>query len=219
MMASATKEVVLGFDARNTTQRVLDSWDSERRNSYLYRVDAPKPLSADNMVWPSIVPLDTALETDAGPLAAHGLWADERALADWATSVSRYSPSDYCVVAVTLCRASRWNRGFTQPVLATPTEGVIGDICEVERVVDNKWRRLGFDVGDSWMLSGLSNCGLEQGDDFEAIRGKWGSALNQFHLFESVEIAAEFAEFADVQVPKHAPFAVYGLWLVDGVLP
>ncbi len=65
------------------------------------------------------------------------------------------------------------------------------------------------------MLSGLSNCGFE--GEREALREDWGPHLNDYHLFEDAESALAFRPVANRIVPEHAPFFVYGLWLIRAV--
>ncbi len=44
-------ERVTGYDARDLSTA---PWSEERRETYLYKVDVTRPLSADTTVWPSI---------------------------------------------------------------------------------------------------------------------------------------------------------------------
>jgi hypothetical protein len=73
---------------------------------------------------------------------------------------------------------------------------------------------LGFDVADSGMLSGLTNCGY---DDVErrALPPRWRRALNDYHLFQSYPQAERFRRFFEERVPVHAPFYVYSLRFIE----
>jgi hypothetical protein len=78
------------------------------------------------------------------------------------------------------------------------------------------WPFLGFDVGSGGLLSGLMNCGYED-DERTAMTELWGPRLNEHHLFEDAESAFVFRHVTNRRVPEHAPFFVYGLWLIREV--
>ncbi|MCL2449313.1 MAG: hypothetical protein FWD17_10220 [Polyangiaceae bacterium] len=72
---------------------------------------------------------------------------------------------------------------------------------------------LGYDIADDVFLSGLSNCGYTD-DDARALRLLWGPKLNRFHLFEDARVASAFRSVTDARVPEHAPFFVFGIYLI-----
>jgi hypothetical protein len=72
---------------------------------------------------------------------------------------------------------------------------------------------LGYDVADWYLLSSLANCGL--GED-PALRDRWSSRVNDWHLFESSMDANEFRSVSEREVPEHAPFFAYGIWALNG---
>jgi hypothetical protein len=87
-----------------------------------------------------------------------------------------------------------------------------------------RWRRpalpkgvqpvlLGYDVADVHFTSGLSNCGY-LGEEREWLRSKWGRDLNEHHLFRESTRALEFVAVTDKRVPEHAPFLVFGVYLL-----
>lgn len=81
---------------------------------------------------------------------------------------------------------------------------------------EGSWRFLGFDVADQWGLSALTNCGLDpRVDDVEELRRRWGERLDEHHLFNDRLDAIGFKQLSDRRVPEHAPFFVFGLWLVQ----
>ena len=85
--------------------------------------------------------------------------------------------------------------------------------------VHPSWLLLGYDVADEGLLSGLSNCGYDPVyDGLESIRARWGPHLNVFHLFNDHSEAYEFKQFSDRRVEEHAPFYVYGLWLISAAV-
>ncbi|HEY7417168.1 MAG TPA: hypothetical protein VH593_18420 [Ktedonobacteraceae bacterium] len=82
-------------------------------------------------------------------------------------------------------------------------------------VRDGSWELLGYDVADQFLLSGLTNCGFDKMTEaLEAIRQKYVPTLNQYHLFDEIEQAAEYKTFSDERVEEHAPFSVFGIWCI-----
>jgi hypothetical protein len=59
------------------------------------------------------------------------------------------------------------------------------------------------------------NCGF--GDQREMLSEEWGPRLNEHHLFKDADSALAFRLVANRIVPEHAPFFVYGLWLIREV--
>jgi hypothetical protein len=82
---------------------------------------------------------------------------------------------------------------------------------------DPQWQFLGFDVCDSGFLSGLTNCGYLDSAELLAARRNWGTSLNEHHLFKDPEPAFEFKIYSDHRVQEHAPFFVFGLWVVEEI--
>ncbi|MGD0530078.1 MAG: hypothetical protein ABSE49_33390 [Polyangiaceae bacterium] len=81
------------------------------------------------------------------------------------------------------------------------------------QVVDG-WRLAGFDVADDPSgISGLCNCGYAAGD--ATLRDLWGPHLNEHGLYGDVATAFAFRKLTDARVPEHAPFAVFGIWIVS----
>lgn len=71
---------------------------------------------------------------------------------------------------------------------------------------------VGYDIADYYLLSGLMNCGFTEEERQRAAR--WIPHLNRRHLFDSYEPAMAFKHETDDRVPEHAPFFVFGLWLL-----
>jgi hypothetical protein len=78
------------------------------------------------------------------------------------------------------------------------------------------WELLGYDVCDEWLLSGLTDLAWGDGspEEVQAICQKYVPSLNEYHLFTSVDSAAEFIPLAEEGARAHAPFFVFGLWLI-----
>lgn len=71
-------------------------------------------------------------------------------------------------------------------------------------------KRLGYDVCDVTLLSGLLNCGYNP-DDKENFAG-FASGLNEWHLFSESQLAEEFAAKSNVRIAEHSPFGVFGVY-------
>jgi hypothetical protein len=215
--APAARWLVLGFDARESPQRVAGTWNPERRANFLCRLDAESPLSVDTGVWPSL------FERFPGRLPAwtgrvQGLWADLTQLREAVRGIE-----DLCLVAVAVDRAScsqPAEKALEQYLRGVTPEGEPGPYPEPHEIaqphtLDSGWDFLGCDVADFLGVSGLSNAGfLSDRENAEALRKKWGSRLNRFHLFDDLADARAFRAFADQRVSEHAPFFVMGLWRV-----
>jgi hypothetical protein len=208
-------EHLLGFDAREMLA-TAGAWPQERREKYLLRPEASRPLSADPTVWLSLFEDGASVPRDGLPNLAlpgwtgpnGGLWDDLAHLEANLASVQIQIP--YWLVAVTWLAddaSHRERRG----------RGPSGEpMTPKERSPD--WTFLGFDVGDAGMLSGLMNCGSDA-DERPALIEEWGLRLNEHHLLTDAQSAFEFRGLANRRVVEHAPFFVYGLWVIRKVVP
>jgi hypothetical protein len=216
---------MLGFDAR---EMWLPDWASDRRKLFLFRPDVKKPLSVDTDVWPSVFnsyqelfPAYTGLDVI--------MWEELSSLEECLTKLKvrfgRFYIAAFALVRQTLTkdeitalsgflgfvgaknpsRVARTNR--QPPSIATPS------------VADPKWLLLGYDVASLGPISALSNCGFTPDTTvMEVVKTQWGSQLNTFHLFNEYSQANEFKNYSNGRVPEHAPFFVYGIWLIREVL-
>lgn len=210
---------LIGYDARELCFTLSDLWPPERRKLHLLKHDVDKPLSVDTTVWPSLF--------DAGQGA--GMYQKERrdaGLAEaklppwtgpntglWMSLPEMLEAIRFQFEPVT-CRF--WVIAITLPYECSPSSHdppyVVGPFR-----ANGDWRLLGYDVGDSSQLSGLSNCGLSR-QEVDAVSARWVNRLNEHHLFSDPSAADSFCRSANQSVPEHAPFYVYGLWrrVVDG---
>lgn len=181
---------LVGFDAR--LARPVP-WETERRDAYLLRPELVNPRSVDRVVWRSVFDLHPELEPGyTGPQPYW--WDDLRRMEEAAVRASE----PWVAVAAT-ASADFVPAGWKEP--QPPS-------------LDADWRRLGLDVVDGGGTSGLMNMGfLSDLDDVSALRERWGTHLNEHHLFEEPEPAERFRAFSDKRVPEHAPFFVAGLWV------
>jgi hypothetical protein len=203
-----TEEFIVGYDAREYWRKSDPAWTQERKQAFLYRLDVLKTLSVDTRVWPSI------FQAEQRPLPANrsgfqDSWSDLAALQRGVALAFQEKPMRaWRMVAITLllgnyCRHDDVPWSSRLP-LAMP--------CERGAA----WQFLGYDVGDQWLLSALSNCGFVPGlDDVPRFRNAWAPRLNPFHLFSDFQDALLFKRFSDQRLhDDHAPCFVFGLWIV-----
>lgn len=72
---------------------------------------------------------------------------------------------------------------------------------------------LGYDVADSFLTSGLMNCGYA--NEAAELRERWARHLNLHHLFSERARALHFCRITNERIPEHAPFFVYGLYRLN----
>lgn len=208
---SRFRDVLLGFDARQKLGAVAALWDDERRKRFLLRVDALHPVSADVVVWPN--------------LFGDGIGEDEqrRLRLPHATPPAWRGPNQYLWDNLERMRAAIGPLAAKgHPVVAVGWVGSPSSSTTQTRAgppyvnavaparLGKAWSRLGFDVGDAFLTSGLTNCGYTD-TDRKKLGRRWKAQLNDYHLFNDAEDALEFAEMTEQRVPEHAPFFVYSL--------
>jgi hypothetical protein len=186
-------ERLLGFDARSLVVE-QQAWPPERRSTYLLRPSVDQPLSTDPLVWPRI------LGESEGGLSTTIVEPD---LTSFQQRLGRidHRARPYAVIAVSIL-----------PVPLDP-DSLRALPPPEPSTIDGAWSRLGYDVSDEALLSGLSNCAYGDGE-IGALRAQWGPHLNDHHLFRDAARALEFRTITDERVPEHAPFFAYGLYEV-----
>jgi hypothetical protein len=211
------EEILLGFDVREMWLAGADLWDEARRATFLLRDDVAKPLSTDPMVWPSLFDTDQGnlvlareyerrgllrVATPAWIGPNSGLWENLDQMRQYLAATWTAPPCPCAVVAIS------W---FSHSLPAAPYGPYRGTTTPPER--DPAWERLGFDVTDGSLLSGIANTGYRL-DEAADWRARWGAALNRHHLFAEPEPALAFRAASDARVPEHAPFCVFGLYVI-----
>lgn len=208
------EERLVGFDARQRPGDIAPLWGTDRRSRYLLRTVA-FPLSGDTTVWPSVFGDGVSAE-DLSRLALRyvppprwrgrnqELWDD---IDQMRSEVNRLDVQQVPLVAITWVSADGSSR--RSPTGAPYIED------EVPPRLGAKWNKVGFDVADPFLTSGLSNCGYNEAKQREAYRRRWRTRLNEYHLFDDPSDAAEFAAASDERVPEHAPFLVYCIRVAD----
>lgn len=177
--------IYAGADLRAHPSLPDRSWSAARRSDYLLRPDVPRPLSVDESVW-------ERLSEGDGPLPWIAPDDVQR----------RAGPSDACAVFGVVAEDASEAEALKEELGAgTPLE------------IDGGWSAAGFDVVDPRTgVSGLSNCGY--GGEIHRLRRTWAALLNEYGLFSDVADALAFRTLTNQRVPEHAPFRVYGIWLV-----
>lgn len=210
-MEAGPRWLVLGFDAREPPGRLAGAWPPERKERFLYRLDAESPLAADPDVWPSIFErLPDRRPAWTGRV--QGLWEDLSQLREAAHGIEDCWLAAFAVdLASCSERAERALEGYLRGVSPEGRPGPYPEPREIARpdAVDGGWEWLGCDVSDFFGTSGLSNAGFP---DMEALRPEWGPRLNRHHLFDDPRDARAFLALADEKASEHSPFFVMGLW-------
>lgn len=191
MLSGGTFQL-FGYDARRPLGGPTEKeWTTDRRKRFLLCPDIVRPLSVDRTVWPA---LPCALK-------------DERELPEYWSELEdlrhRCSEAEFTLVAM----AVEINEPRAQALLTscTPSE------------VTSEWPLLGYDVADTGLTSGLSNCGfLPAVDDLSMLQQTWEVRLNAHGLFRAHEDATAFRDLSDSRLPEHAPFLVIALYEVVG---
>lgn len=193
------EEHMLGFDCREMWQAFKTTWPQWRKDLFLLKHEIEKPLSTDTTVWPSI--FDD--EEDGGWRGHQFLWASlAKMQAHMETTVI-----PYWMIGISVVLHNSETQQIWQPIYAqtTPSQP------------ETDWTLLGYDVADFYLLSGLMNCGYEPAEiDSLAIKTK--AHLNQYHLFSNLNAVHEFREISDQRATEHAPFFVYGLYLIPTII-
>jgi hypothetical protein len=204
-MTMSSNELLLGFDAREMWLDVAEDWPEERKRHFLLRQDIVKPLSTDIYVWRSVFDVEQTLHRPPWTGPIQELWEDLATLQAYLDTAwsARTLPS--WIIAVTLqeevCEREDLQEWYDRVSNFIPS------------LRDPAWVFLGYDVSDKWLTSGLSNCSTTE-TEMEILRNTYASALNEHHLFDALKPAVDFMHGSDERVREHAPFFVFGLWLI-----
>lgn len=189
--------IPIGFDVRAAPTVVDPLWNEARRSRFLLRDDVVRPLAVDQQVWRSQFLASENLEWRG--VLDH--WSDLAAMCESARAKGVDGSLVSTVVVWDFLTSQERQRWASERL--EPTQPAI---------LGQEWQLLGFDVADSWLISGLSNCGYVD-NEREEWRSRWSEKLNGFHLLADPLDAQIFAEATNRRVPEHAPFFVYGLLL------
>jgi len=212
-MSSSTHDwtnPLLGYAVRDLSPAATQAWDDEERRSiYLFRLDAARILTVDDMAWPSVLSDEQQLIVDSrGNFYLRDLCPDLENLRERLRSIWGGNWPPCLLVAVNLL-----TDGWGEAEHAEWRDWAHYWAEVMPRSLDPSWRLLGYDVACSGFFSALCNCGLKP-EEMKAARGKWAPLLNSDNLFEDKAVAWEFKRFYDERIPEHAPFFIYGLWQI-----
>lgn len=198
---SAPEAMLIGFDAREDS---LDAsaWDEGRRHRFLLRHDVDKPLSVDSSVWPSAFDIQQQVKRPQWTGYVQDLWEDLGSLKSAVENLAvalRYAAFEVLDANSPIPFELSWRERV--PKINPPS------------LQEIKAEFVGYDIADYYLLSGLMNCAFTE----EELRGAahWTPHLNPRHLFEAHEPAMAFKRETDARVPQHAPFFVFGVWLLE----
>lgn len=199
------QEVFFGFQLR-VNPCLMETWSTSHADEFLLKPVTLGPLSADVAVWPSSGDKDMRRRLfcnayDSPDQEPNGL------------SVYRLRekvfPSDLL---------SKPN----SPVLLalSTTADAFARLAETRNIypVDvpvneqSDWVCAGYDVTDSWLVSGLLNCGYT-GAEKVSLTNMFGNTINSSGVFLELLSAQTFCTLCNQRVPEHAPFMPIGLWI------
>ena len=196
-------EVLLGFQLRADRSQML-AWPRERRVKYLLIESIATPLSVDAAVWP--------LSTN------QALYS--RVFADYSADPSN-APNGLGVYHLRVALELLDRAEGSDPLAITALKAAADDLRVLHKIehaahtvadlAARGWRKLGYDVADRWLTSGLMNCGYSLSEK-PVLAARFGGLLNDHHLFREASDAVAFSTECGVRVPAHAPFFAYGVW-------
>ena len=204
-MTIRSNELLLGFDAREMWLDVAEYWPEERKRTFLLRQDIVRPLSTDEYVWRSVFDVDISLQYPQWTGPIQNLWDNLDTLQEYLDTTWSERTLPYWLMAVTLqeevCERENlleWHDRVSN-LITTPR--------------DSAWALLGYDVSDKWLTSGLNNCSTNE-SEMQILRDTYASVLNEYHLFDALKPAVDYVHVSDERVRAHAPFFVFGIWLI-----
>ena len=192
------------FDLRQSIPNL--NWDhlgESYLRQYALKKDIEYPLTICTSIWPKVNLEDIGDENDSLDL--------------WRLSVGP-SPNHWESLEEFLSAVSKLPKD-----IRTASTALILDEFEPASgfcALPDSTRVLGYDVADreKW-VSGLCNCGYLKEDWVEFDLDRFVPHLNQWHLFDELDPALEFAKISDLRVKEHSPFSVFRLATIDVSFP
>lgn len=204
------QKLLLGFDAREMWLNFRKEWDENRKRQFLIRNDVTRVLSTDSKIWPSIFQLARSFDGTAEVPEYRSLWENLAELRRVAAGIMRKINRPYSIIAIALmteiCSESEIAEGRKEYPETEPLD------------VKSQWKFLGYDISDRFFLSGLSNCGY-YAEERLALQREWEPRINEYHLVSGIDSANKFKIMTAERVKEHAPFYVFGIWLVETKTP
>ncbi len=199
------QEVFFGFQLR-VNPCLMETWSAAHANEFLLRPVALGPLSADVAVWPTSGDKDMRRRLfcnayDLPDQEPNGL-SVYRLRENIFPSDLLSKPNSPVLLALSTTAdafASLSKAGIVHPMNLHANE-------------ETNWICAGYDVTDSWLVSGLLNCGYTQTEK-TSLTNTFGNAINSFGVFSELLPALTFCTLCNKRVPEHAPFMPAGLWI------
>ena len=209
---------ILGYDCRPdlNNEALARLWTDQRRREYLLNQEVRFPLSVDRMVWPSLFNFDGGVrENKIFPLIrirpddfhqqGLRLWKSLLELQETIKHSDTVTFPTCSVISIIVEDSDLiqndewWQMAFQEPTVPSRLGGT--------------WEFLGYDIGDKYLTSGLSHCGLKA-EMMETAQKEWGGAVNSNGLFLEITVTQQFRDFIERRVPSHAPFYIFGIYRV-----
>jgi len=189
------KLIIIGFDLRGPIADQNSSWSEQRRSRFLVRPEIPSPISVDSAVWPVFA----GNPDRTYPMQLWGSVSEILAAFPQAAQADCNSPTiiEIAVITTDLQSSRRWEGTLFERVRP-----------EKDSAVEIALDCLGFDVADSYFVSGLSNCMLSV-EELSSVRKDWSEAINSWGLFGDSGAAKAFRAVCNRLIPEHAPFETY----------
>ena len=204
-MKTPEYQKILGYQLRVSLSNLKCLWTPNRQAQYLLNTGVIWPLSVDTAVWPN--------EKDEYLLSQ--IFYDHDTIPNGLNLFDIHKNNN----------SFAFNNKKNKPIVVAIS--FLHDNAEylIEQHKINlsaikekqKYKLLhfiGFDVCNTWLLSGLMNCGI-RGPNHEMLRNVFGQSLNRYGLFDDIDKAAHFSIEISKIIPEHAPFFPSGLFVLS----
>ena len=211
-------EKLIGFNAREMwLSSPSELYPIHPPGTFRLKDDIQKPLSTGKYTWPSLFSY-VAWEDEALPEPGWiGVMGPAWESLDYLESTVRQhwgsGGKPYWIIALSVFTGLFTERDWAH---WTSVRYPTWNTNPAER--NPAWELLGYDVSDLDYLSGLSDCGYDPEEKLDLVP-RFASHLNQWHLFTDHTKAFEFKQVSDERVREHAPFYVYGLYVIRRHVP
>lgn len=209
-------ELLIGFSIREMWISDKSSWE-DRLSDYLLKNIYQKPFSVDSLMWKEIFSAyvsrnDEQTQREDDPsgysyipypdwsVQRRGFYANLHTLVSYVNGFWKDQWQPSCIIAATILSTG-------------DDERYEGDNKTDPQQIDYEWIHLGYDVADNECYSGLFDGILTP--KLRNTRHEWASKLNKHHLFTDLDDALSYIPLANERMADHAPFIVYGLYLIQ----
>ncbi len=201
---------LLGFDAR-LTDHDNEPLPEDMRRQYLLRPEILRPLSVDPHIWPAPfnsrvsfgISIDWSKKVREDTFH-FGLWSDLYGLVKRLEELQSMPQ----IIAVEL-----W-APIELTVADYPSELIYADL--LPSVVPPTAELLGFDVADSGLWSGLSNCGYTK-EEFLQLAPVWGPKINDLGLLRTLDESIVFRDITNCVWQLHLAHFGSLIWPTPGL--